>query len=63
MFFGEKNVFIWKKKFIQKNIDENVKKYISFQKQIFTQKMFVLQTKYKSFLNKKFFLKKRKNLS
>ena len=59
MFFGEKNVFIWKKKFIQKNIDENVKKYISFQKQIFTQKMFVLQTKYKSFLNKKFFLKKR----
>ena len=40
-----------KKIFIEKNINENVKKYISFQKYIFTQKMFVLQTKYKSFLN------------
>ena len=48
--FAEKNVFIWKKKFIEKNINENVKKYISFQKYIFTQKMFVLQTKYKPFL-------------
>ena len=48
--FAEKNVFIWKKKIIEKNINENVKKYISFQKYIFTQKMFVLQTKYKPFL-------------
>ena len=41
--FAEKNVFIWKKIFfIEKNINENVKKYISFQKYIFTQKMFVL---------------------
>ena len=49
--FPEKNVLIWKKNcFIEKNINENVKKYISFQKYIFTQKMFVLQTKYKPFL-------------
>ena len=40
-----------KKKIIEKNINENVKNYISFQKYIFTQKMFVSQTKYKSFLN------------
>ena len=33
-----------KKNFIVKNINENVKKYISFQKHIFTQKMFILQT-------------------
>ena len=26
MLFTEKNVFIWKKKFIEKNINENVKK-------------------------------------
>ena len=38
------------KKFYRENINENVKKYISFQKYIFTQKMFVLQTKYKPFL-------------
>ena len=49
--FAEKNVFIWKKKIIEKIVNENVKRYISFQKYIFTQKMFVLQTKYKSFLN------------
>ena len=30
-----------KKCFWQKNINENVKNYISFQKHIFTQKMFV----------------------
>ena len=47
-----------KKKFIEKNINENVKKYISFQKYIFTQKMFVLQIKYKSFLNIYSFCKK-----
>ena len=58
--FAEKNVFIWKKKFfIEKNINENVKKYISFQKYIFTQKMFVLQIKYKSFLNIYSFCKKK----
>ena len=56
--FAEKNVFIWKKKIIEKNINENVKKYISFQKYIFTQKMFVLQIKYKSFLNIYSFCKK-----
>ena len=51
-YLQKKNVFIWKKKiFIEKNINENVKEKKSFQKYIFTQKMFVLQTKYKSFLN------------
>ena len=47
------------KKFYRENINENVKKYISFQKYIFTQKMFVLQTKYKSFLNIYSFCKKK----
>ena len=59
-----KNIFIWIKKvlywkcfllkktfFTEKNINENVKIYISFEKYIFMQKMFVLQIKYKSFLN------------
>ena len=47
-----KKMFLYaKKKILEKNTNENVKKYISFQKYIFTQKMFVLQTKYKSFLN------------
>ena len=51
--YGKKNIFI------EKNINENVKKkYISFQKYIFTQKMFVLQIKYKSFLNIYSFCKK-----
>ena len=49
--FADLNVFVRKKSFMEKNIKENVKKYISFQKYTFTQKMFVLQTKYKSFLN------------
>ena len=62
--FAEKNVFIWNKKvlhwkffllkktfFTEKNINENVKIYISFEKYIFMQKMFVLQIKYKYFLN------------
>ena len=42
-----------KKIFVEKNVNENAKKKkkISFQKYIFTQKMFVLQTKHKSFLN------------
>ena len=44
--FAEINVFIRKKFFFtEKNINENVKKYISFQKYIFPQKMFALQTK------------------
>ena len=47
------------KKFYRENINENVKKYISFQKYIFTQKMFVLQIKYKSFLNIYSFCKKK----
>ena len=48
-----------KKFYTEININENVKKkYISFQKYIFTQKMFVLQTKYKSFLNIYSFCKK-----
>ena len=59
MLFTEKNVFIWKKKFIEKNINENVKKNISFQKYIFTQKMFVSQTKCKSFLDIYSFCKKK----
>ena len=46
-----KKCFYMEKKIIEKIINENVKRYISFQKYIFTQKMFVLQTKYKSFLN------------
>ena len=54
--------FLLKKTFFtEKNINENVKIYISFEKYIFMQKMFVLQIKYKSFLNiyfckKNFFL-------
>ena len=44
--FAEKNFF-----FTEKNINENVKIYISFEKYIFIQKMFMLQIKYKSFLN------------
>ena len=48
--------------FAKKNINENVKKniyiYISFEKNIFMQKMFVLQIKYKSFLNIYSFCKK-----
>ena len=44
--FAEKNVFIWRKIFFtEKNTNENVKKYISFQKYIFIQKTFMLQTK------------------
>ena len=38
--------------FTEKKVNGNVKYiYISCQKYIFTQKMFVLQIKYKSFLN------------
>ena len=60
--FAEKNVFIRRKSFILKDFfnEKNVfyrekykwkcKKYISFPKYIFTQKMFVLQIKHKSFL-------------
>ena len=67
-----KNVFIWKKKVLfgnffllkktfltEKNINENVKICISFEKYIFIQKMFVLQIKYKSFLNIFSFCKKK----
>ena len=45
-FFTEKKTF-----FTEKNINENVKIYISFEKYILMQNMFVLQIKYKSFLN------------
>ena len=55
--FAEKNV-LWKKKFIEKNINENVKKYTSFQRYIFTQKMFT-NLVYKSFLNIYSFCKKK----
>ena len=66
----QKNVFIWKKKFYienffhwkklftEENGNKNVKIYISFKKYIFMQKMFVLQIKYKSFLNIYSFCKK-----
>ena len=51
--------FLLKKTFFtEKNINENVKIYISFEKYIFMQKMFVLQIKYKSFLNIYSFSKK-----
>ena len=53
-------MFLYEKKnsFTEKTINENVKKkYISFQKYIFTQKMFVLQTYIHIFiLQKKIFL-------
>ena len=53
------NFFLLKKTFFaEKNINENVKIYISFEKYIFIQKMFVLQIKYKSFLNIYSFCKK-----
>ena len=43
--------FLLKKTFFtEKHISENVKISISFEKYIFILKMFVLQTKYKSFL-------------
>ena len=42
--FTEKNFFT------EKNINGNVKNHISFRKYIFTQKMFALKIKYKSFL-------------
>ena len=52
-------IFLLKKTFFtEKNINENVKIYISFEKYIFMQKMFVLQIKYKSFLNIYSFCKK-----
>ena len=60
----EKKVLYWKffllKKtfFTEKNVNKNVKIYISFEKYIFMQKMFVLQIKYKSFLNIYSFCKK-----
>ena len=57
--FAAKKCFYIQKKILEKNTNENVKKYISFQKYIFTQKMFVLQTKYKSFLNIYSFCKKK----
>ena len=57
-FYNEKIFLLKKAFFTEKNINENVKNYISFQKYIFTQKMFVLQIKYKSFLNMYSFCKK-----
>ena len=45
--------------FTEKNINENVKRYIPHLKSMFfTQKMIVLQIKYKSFLNIYSFFKK-----
>ena len=58
-FYNEKIFLLKKAFFAEKNINENVKNYISFQKYIFTQKMFVLQIKYKSFLNIYSFCKKK----
>ena len=71
--FAEKIVFIWKKNFILKFFfywkkrflhfsNENIKINISFGKHIFIQKMFVLQIKYKSFLNIYSFCKKKKKI-
>ena len=56
--YNEKMFLLKKTFFTEKNINENVKIYISFQKYIFTQKMFALQIKYKSFLNIYSFCKK-----
>ena len=51
--------FLLKKTFFtEKNINENVRIYISIEKYIFMQKIFVLQIKYKSFLNIYSFCKK-----
>ena len=51
--FTEKN-FFYREKYKCKYI------YISFEKYVFMQKMFVLQVKYKSFLNIYSFCKKKK---
>ena len=54
-----RKIFLLKKIFFgEKNTSENVKIYISFEKYIFMQKMFVLQIKYKFFLNIYSFCKK-----
>ena len=63
-FFCRKNVFIWKKNFynvkifLWKKTFFTEKNYISLQKYIFTQKIFLLQIKYESFLNIYSFCKK-----
>ena len=45
--FDIEKFFYWKKTFFtEKNRSEKKKIYISFEKQIFIQKMFVLQIKY-----------------
>ena len=56
------NLFLLKKTFFTEiNINENINNIylISKMRQIFTQKMFVLQIKYKSFLNIYSFCKKK----
>ena len=66
MFLYGKKVLYWKIFLMKKNVFNRekykwkCKKYISFQKYIFTQKMFVLQIKHKSFLNIYSFWKKKK---
>ena len=57
--FYNENLFLLKKAFFTEiNINENVNNIylISKMRQIFTQKMFVLQIKYKSFLNMRFLI-------
>ena len=57
--FYNENLFLLKKTFFTEiNINENVNNIylISKMRQIFTQKMFVLQIKYKSFLNMRFLI-------
>ena len=51
--YGKKSfilkIFLLKKTFFtEKNVNENIDIYISFEKYIFMQKLFVLQIKYKS---------------
>ena len=61
MFLYEKRVLHWKFVLLKKTFftEKNVKHiYISFEKHIFIPKIFVLQTKYKSFLNMYSFCKK-----
>ena len=60
MFLNGKKVLYWKICLLKKTFftEKNVKICISFETCIFIQKMFVLQTKYKSFLNTYSFCKK-----
>ena len=59
-FYIEKTFFTKKKTLRRQIYMKMLEIYISFEKYIFIQKMFVLQIKYKSFLNVYLFCKKKK---